>query len=108
MAYEEINIETFKVDYIDNDSADYDLIDVREVDEYTDGRIPGAINIPLSEIQARYEEITKDKPVVLVCARGGRSGQAATFMAAQGYDNLINLDGGTMGWIQEGYEVETD
>lgn len=106
--FDVIDIAEYKAHYADNDSADYVLIDVRETDEYADGRIPGAINIPLSEMEARYTEIPQDKPVILACGVGGRSGQAAAFVAAQGWDNLINLDGGTMGWIQAGHPLETD
>jgi rhodanese-related sulfurtransferase len=81
---------------------------VREEDEYEAGRLPGAINIPLSEFQFRVDEIGTDKPVVLVCARGNRSAQAANFMVGQGYDNLYNLVDGTMGWMMRGLPLETE
>ena len=104
--YTEIDIDSYYREF--HQDTNYQLIDVREVDEYAEGRIPGAVNIPLSEFQQRYQEIETDRPIVLVCARGGRSAQAATFMAAMGYTNLYNLDGGTLGWMQNGHTVEAD
>jgi rhodanese-related sulfurtransferase len=88
--------------------TDHILVDVREVDEYEEGHLPGAVNIPLSQFTDRYTEIPQDKAVLLVCKLGGRSMQAAQFMATQdkGYPELVNLDGGTMDWIAAGNPVE--
>lgn len=105
MSYTDIDFSTYIAKFRDN-GTDYALIDVRETDEYASGHLAGAINIPLSELQDRYGEITTEKPIVLVCARGGRSARAAEFIATKGYTSLYNLDGGTLGWIEEGYPVE--
>ena len=80
------------------------LYDVRERDEYAGGHIPGAVNIPLSELQGRTEEI--QTPAVIVCLSGGRSSQAATFLTRVGQQDVMNLLGGTMGWISEGRGVK--
>lgn len=79
------------------------LYDVREPDEYQQGHLPGAVNVPLSALVAHAGEI--QTPAVLVCLGGGRSAQAASFLASQGHAGLMNLSGGTMGWMQEGREV---
>lgn len=79
------------------------LYDVREADEYREGHIPGAVNIPLSTLQGREDEI--QTPAVLVCLGGGRSAQAATHLANNGKSDLMNLVGGTGGWMREGREV---
>ncbi|MBK9329200.1 MAG: rhodanese-like domain-containing protein [Sphingobacteriales bacterium] len=63
------------------------IIDVRTPGEYMGGHVTGSINIPLQEIQQRVDEIKSlHKPVVLCCASGNRSGQAAAFLKSQGID----------------------
>ncbi|ABF44113.1 rhodanese-like domain-containing protein [Deinococcus geothermalis] len=79
------------------------LIDVRERDEYVQGHIPGAVNVPLSELQGREDEIPDG--AVLICASGNRSSQAAAYLAAQGKTGLMNLSGGTAAWLREGRAV---
>ena len=81
------------------------VYDVRERDEYTNGHIPGAINIPLSELTGREDEI--QSPAVIVCQAGGRSARAAQHLADLGKIDLMNLMGGTGAWIQEGREVRS-
>ncbi len=107
-SYQDISIDEYQAQF-EQSQQDYMLVDVRETDEYAAGRIPGAVNLPLTELQARYNELPQDKTLVLVCARGGRSAQAAIFLATQGYDqDLYNLTDGTMGWMEEGLPVEQD
>lgn len=84
--------------------ADTPLIDVREPDEYAGGRVPGAINIPMSTLGGRLDELPEGAFDV-ICAVGGRSGQVVEALAARGYD-ATNVDGGTYGWIAAGYPVE--
>jgi len=105
--FTDITSEEYQEQFQSGEQGEYQFIDVREVEEYEDGHIAGTTNIPLSEFQARYEEISEDSPIVLVCAAGGRSAQAAQFMSAMGYENLYNLIDGTKGWIIKGYEVES-
>jgi rhodanese-related sulfurtransferase len=73
---------------------DVSVIDVRELDEYTSGHIPGAIHIPLSTIPVRQNEIDKSKTHYLICEAGGRSGQAGRFLEDQGF-KVVNIAGGT-------------
>lgn len=81
------------------------LYDVREVSEYLEGPIPGAVNIPLSTLQGREDEI--QTPAVIVCLSGGRSSQAASYLSQSGKSGLMNLVGGTAGWMREGREVRS-
>jgi rhodanese-related sulfurtransferase len=74
------------------------LVDVREDWEHELAAIDGAVHIPLDELPARLTEIPADRPAVLHCHHGARSLQAATWMQAQGYDHLANLDGGIDAW----------
>ena len=81
------------------------VYDVRERDEYASGHIPGAVNVPLSELAGRENEI--QGPAIVVCQAGGRSARAATHLAEQGKTDIMNLGGGTGAWMQEGREVRS-
>ena len=70
------------------------IIDVRTTEEFATGTVPGAINIPSHLIPLRLEEIPKDKPVIVFCQSGGRSGLVKQFLFREGYTNCVN--GGAM------------
>jgi len=74
------------------------LLDVREPNEYQIGKIPGSTLIPLGEVPQRYQEIPKDREVVVHCKMGGRSAKAAAFLRQQGFKNVKNLKGGILDW----------
>lgn len=85
------------------------IIDVRESDEYTNEHIVGAINLPLSQLEARAAELSNDlnAPLVIVCRSGSRSRNACEYLSAIGHTKLANLQGGTMAWAREGRSLET-
>jgi rhodanese-related sulfurtransferase len=85
---------------------EYLLVDVRQPREYKDGHIPGAMLLPLSEIEERMGEVDPDKNVVLYCRTGGRSAVAATLVKDAGprTGRIYNLVGGITGW--EGKELK--
>ena len=88
---------------VDQVPADAQLIDVREPDEYATVRAEGAVNIPLSEFVARTDEINPDQDIYLICKSGGRSAQAGEYLEqARGWDNVINVAGGTTTWVEKG------
>jgi len=88
---------------VDQVPADAQLIDVREPDEYAAVRAEGAVNIPLSEFVARTDEINPDQDIYLICKSGGRSAQAGEYLEqARGWDNVINVTGGTTAWVEQG------
>ncbi len=72
------------------------LIDVRSKQEYQEGHLPGAINIPEYEIVKRVQrEIPrKNQLIVVYCQYGGRSRNVYTIMRKMGYSNIYNLYGG--------------
>lgn len=74
------------------------IIDVREPHEYIRKHIAGAVNIPLSQLTQRMEEIPKNSTVFLYCQSGMRSKQAAKQLSRSGYTNLVNLKGGISAW----------
>ncbi|MCA9884220.1 MAG: rhodanese-like domain-containing protein [Anaerolineae bacterium] len=104
--YQDIDIETFRSDFVEADRNDYILLDVREEFEYAGGHIPNAVNIPMSAINARIDDIPQDKPVIIVCATGNRSAYLAEALAPHGWNNLYNLLDGTMGWMMRGLPTE--
>lgn len=73
------------------------IVDVREKHEYALGHLKNAVNIPLSEIRERINEIPKDKPVYLHCRSSQRSYNAAMALQNMGYDNVINISGSYLG-----------
>src|SRR5690606_24043140 len=79
-------------------SRDPVLIDVRETGEYRRGHIPGAKNIPLSQLQGRLGEIPQDKDLLLYCQSGMRSKNAARILSKNGYSKLFHLAGGISAW----------
>jgi rhodanese-related sulfurtransferase len=80
------------------------VVDVREPGEFAQSHILNARNVPLGEIEARIKELErfKDKPVIVACATGNRSGSAAAVLRKQGFTNVVNLAGGLAAWQQAG------
>ena len=75
------------------------LIDVREVSEWNEVHIPGALLIPVEQLEERWREVPRDgKALIVYCASGGRSAAACEFLASKGFDSLTNLDAGYSGW----------
>lgn len=81
------------------------LIDVRERDEFATGHVPGAVNLPMSELGDLLQELP-DGAFDVICQLGGRSARVVEALEARGYD-ATNVDGGTAQWIAEGRAVET-
>ena len=77
------------------------LLDVREGWEYNLCALPGSVHIPMGQIQARLNELDRDREIVVVCHHGMRSNQVAHYMAHQGYAKLYNLSGGIDAWARE-------
>ncbi|UCZ51517.1 rhodanese-like domain-containing protein [Bacillus shivajii] len=95
---EEIN--TNQLAEMMNSEAHEDVfyVDVREEHEFNDGHIEGMANVPLSQLENRYEEIPKDQTAVIICRSGNRSMQAINILKDNGYVDLINVKGGMLKW----------
>jgi sulfur-carrier protein adenylyltransferase/sulfurtransferase len=86
------------------------VVDVREVDEWGAGHIPGAKHVPKSYLETRIEGAAPDRSqhVILYCQSGNRSAWAArTLIEDLGYENVESMTGGFTLWKDRGYEVET-
>ncbi|MBS1673242.1 MAG: rhodanese-like domain-containing protein [Actinobacteria bacterium] len=86
------------------DRTDTPLIDVRERAEFASGHVPGAVNLPMSEIGDLLDRLP-DVAFDVICQLGGRSARVVEALEARGYD-VTNVEGGTAEWIAEGREVE--
>ena len=84
------------------------VVDVRELDEWSEGRIPGAIHIPRGHLESRIEQAAPDhaQPIVLYCAAGNRSAFAAKSLEELGYENVVSLAGGYTDWKRSGLPTE--
>ena len=84
------------------------LVDVREHDEWQQGRIPGAIHIERGNLESRIEQAAPDRsrPIVLYCAAGNRSAFAAKTLAELGYERPVSLEGGYRAWQGESLPTE--
>jgi rhodanese-related sulfurtransferase len=74
------------------------IVDVRGTGEYAMGHIPGAENVPMESLQQTAASWNKDQAVVVYCATGSRSLNAAQYLAAQGFRKVYNLTAGITAW----------
>ena len=85
---------------LDN-KEDFQLIDVREEHEFEICNLKGEL-IPMGEIPDNVQKISKDKPVIIHCRSGARSGNVIQYLESNfGYTNLYNLQGGILAWADE-------
>ena len=83
------------------------VIDVREPEEFGQGKIPGAYTIPRGVLEGQVDgRLPRESTVVLYCAGGGRSALAARSLAEMGFDKVENLQGGFSNWVNSGLPVE--
>jgi rhodanese-related sulfurtransferase len=73
------------------------LLDVRNADEFSARHLPGAVNIPVGDLEGRLDEVKKlaggddRKPIVVYCASGNRAGRAKKTLGAAGFEQVTNL-----------------
>ncbi len=84
------------------------LVDVREPEEleimHFDSDVE-FINLPMSAIADRFEELPKDRPLIIACNNGERSVKIVNLLNYQGYTNALNLDGGILQWNRDGLSL---
>ena len=82
------------------------VIDVREPNEFEAARLEsGVALVPLSTFQQRWQELPRDRPLLLMCAAGGRSAAATAWLVRNGYTDVANVAGGMNEWQKAGLPV---
>lgn len=77
--------------------ASFDLLDVRDEDEFAEGHVPGARNLPLNSLRAALGSLQKERPLAVYCAVGGRAHNAVRLLRQHGF-NAVNISGGYTTW----------
>jgi rhodanese-related sulfurtransferase len=83
------------------------LVDVRNPDEFEQARVDGSILIPLPVFASRCRELPADRPLLLICRSGNRSGAATGHLLALGYPDAANVEGGILAWYRAGLPIRT-
>ena len=81
------------------------LLDVREANEFSEVRAPGAMLVPTSAFMARVGELPADRPLMVVCHMGGRSAAVAGYLIRAGRTDVVNVAGGMEAWERAGLPV---
>ncbi|MGE0556663.1 MAG: rhodanese-like domain-containing protein [Burkholderiales bacterium] len=84
------------------------VIDVRDVGEYEAGHIAGARHVPERQLAERLKELEKfrDRPMIVTCRSGTRSGVAVQVLRRNGFNEAVNLRGGIVAWEQAGMPLK--
>ncbi|MCB9196422.1 MAG: rhodanese-like domain-containing protein [Flavobacteriales bacterium] len=94
-----VSKEEFKA-FLESNKGEVQLVDVRTPEEYAGGTIEGAINYDFygDAFATQLASLDREKPVMIFCKSGGRSGQTLEMMKGMGFTTVLELDGGYSGW----------
>jgi hydroxyacylglutathione hydrolase len=98
-------IDQMDVHELEEHSDELTILDVRSPAEWEEGRIPGAAHLFLPEVQTRWAEINKQKPVAVYCNSGYRASIASSILKEEGFD-VRNVPGSWQAWVGAGFPVE--
>ena len=86
------------------------VVDVRPPEQFAEAHLPGAVNMPLTEIQENHQGLPEnfDAPILSVCQRGNASLSGLLFLKSLGYRNVRSIDGGTLAWREKGFATVTE
>ena len=82
------------------------MVDLREAHELKEGYLSGSILIPMSKLSDGSQVLPKDRPLLLICAVGGRSFGVGKYFSAKGYPEIYNLKGGISAWKRAGLPLQ--
>jgi rhodanese-related sulfurtransferase len=84
------------------------LVDVRELGEVAQVAfdVPDVLLMPMSELEQRFDELPRDRDLVLACQVGERSLKATYFLMYQGYERVANMEGGLFKWARKGFPIK--
>ena len=85
------------------------LVDVRQPKEVAKKSfdVPDIINIPVGELNKRFQEIPVDRKIIIACHVGSRGSMATRFLISQGYSKAVNMQQGIVRWEKEGLPVKS-
>jgi rhodanese-related sulfurtransferase len=100
-------IEAFELsEWLEAETRDFRIVDVRETPEHRQGLVPGAVTLPLATLPLRMNEFSPQEKLVFVCRSGARSAQACLFLQQYGFENVYNLRGGMISWAGSNLPIE--
>ena len=82
------------------------VADLRSPAEFGAAHVPGAVNIPVEELEERLVGIRSDNGVLVYCTNGSRSRQAESILYTNGIDNVYHLEGTFYAWMQDKHPIE--
>ena len=83
----------------------YIILDVRTKEEFDSGHLDSVVLIPVDDLEARYGELIKNKPVIVYCRSGRRSAKAAAILVSKGFSPVYDMTGGIDAWKSKSYPV---
>ncbi len=87
------------------DKPELVILDVRTVEEYDDGHLEGAVNIPVQELADRLDELDRGDELLVYCRTGNRSATAVQILSENGFTRVFHMMDGITAWIEAGYPV---
>jgi glyoxylase-like metal-dependent hydrolase (beta-lactamase superfamily II) len=111
-AWEQADREVAEIDLVNAVEAKRALldgsvaVDVREQGEWDAGHLPGAVHVPLGDLQDELDLIPRDRPLVVYCGHGYRGSTGASLLERAGFQRIMNFDGGFTAWREAGLPVE--
>ena len=101
ISYGDITVEQAKI--LIESKPSLTILDVRTQEEYDSGHIEGVILIPISELEDRLDELSKNEEMLVYCRTGNRSSTAVNVLRANGYTKIFHMKNGITAWTQAGY-----